>query len=199
MDCPSATKRGCIPRSSTIKPNSAATTSSRARINTFGKNHRPAKGFWGSCQVGNLRTRPPSASRAPLVLLGTNVHRPGKTLVAGDNTHCPYAGELTLGKFDKGVTVGADGAVEKTRPRSARAAFASHPIGARSPRKKHWSGATTGSFQTALELTRRVSAATHRRSTRANSPGSGDSLHQGVLRRVEQTGYFADVRGTSLA
>jgi hypothetical protein len=73
-DCWISGNLGLKPFSSTSNPNSAATTSSRARINTLPTARQPS--VWTDA-FGNLRTpRSASAGESPLRYLGTNVHPP---------------------------------------------------------------------------------------------------------------------------
>ena len=159
----------------------------------------PAKGDF--CRAATYGPEPTLAyGRYRRYSLGTNVHLArGKSLVSGDNSYFPYAVELTFRKCDEGVAVGARGAITEARSARAGAERAPQAGRARGAGKERSSRGAAGQLQAGVELARGVDATTICRSNRADSPESGDTLYQGVLRRVEETGYFADVRGTSLA
>jgi hypothetical protein len=103
---------GCKPRSSTSIPNSAATTSSRARINTVPNASQPRE-VEPSRQLVDPRDslahwRPCLDIQEQMSTLFATSQRVGRTI-------CKNASELTLGKHHEGVAHCADGAAETAR------------------------------------------------------------------------------------
>jgi hypothetical protein len=118
---------GWNPWSSTIKPNSAATTSSRARIRTLrtqvGQEELSTPGNLWTCGFsgGGLETPRYFRNRCPLL----SIH-----LVRGVENPCRGACELTFGKHNKGAANRANRAAQKTRRSNAGALGATPKSGA---------------------------------------------------------------------
>src|SRR5467141_3879 len=105
--------------------------------------------------------------------------RVGKTI-------CPNAREPTLGKHYEGVADCAHRAAETAGRANSGTGKSSPESRTGSARAQDSSRGADSYFQATVELSRRVVATTERGSVRTCPPAPGDSLHSGVLRRVEQ-------------
>jgi hypothetical protein len=161
-DCSRARKLGCKPLSSTIRPNSAATISSRAIISTLPND---ASRKIGDKQFGNLRTfrnRQHAASLSrryyweQMSTLQTPVRAWRKLL--------PNKREPTLREYDEGVAGGTRGPAQTARRSDVSARRCPEAGRQRSAPEKCAARRAHRHFQAAVEFPRGIFAAAESRS-----------------------------------